>query len=110
MQRHTRIYHTSALPVEMAASILKLGSDRDILGVQVDFENNRYERLAAAKGRSGGSDFDSFAMYGGRRRCNLSDDGTVLAYYGDNNYTEDGSNGQVRLTDHKFKNKKRNHR
>ena len=34
-------------------------------------------------------------MYGGRRRCNVSDDGTINAYYGDEGYTEDGSNGQV---------------
>lgn len=35
------------------------------------------------------------------RRCNLSDDGTVLAYYGDANYKEDGSNGQVMVEIHK---------
>ena len=29
------------------------------------------------------------------RRCNLADDGTVNAYYGDASYVEDGSNGQV---------------
>lgn len=34
-------------------------------------------------------------MYGGRRRCNVLDDGTITAYYGDDGYTEDGSNGQV---------------
>ena len=34
-------------------------------------------------------------MYGGRKRCNVSDDGTITAYYGDKGYTEDGSNGQV---------------
>lgn len=35
------------------------------------------------------------------RRCNLSDDGEVLAYYGDANYKEDGSNGQVMVEIHK---------
>ena len=35
------------------------------------------------------------------RRCNLSDNGTVLAYYGDANYKEDGSNGQVMVEIHK---------
>ena len=35
------------------------------------------------------------------RRCNLSDTGQVLAYYGDANYKEDGSNGQVMVEIHK---------
>lgn len=34
-------------------------------------------------------------MYGGRKRCNVLDDGTITAYYGDEGYVEDGSNGQV---------------
>jgi len=41
-------------------------------------------------------------MYGGRKRCNVSDNGTITAFYGDNNYTEDGSNGQVMVYQPKF--------
>lgn len=70
-------------------------TDSDILGLQVDFENKTFKRLAGAVGLSANSDFDKFTMYGGRRRCNVSDDGTITAYYGDENYAEDGSNGQV---------------
>ena len=70
-------------------------TDSDILGLQVDFENKTFKRLAGAVGLSAGSDFDRFTMYGGRKRCNVSDDGTILAYYGDEGYVEDGSNGQV---------------
>lgn len=70
-------------------------TDGDILGLQVDFENKTFKRLAGAVGLSANSDFDKFAMYGGRRRCNVLDDGTITAYYGDESYTEDGSNGQV---------------
>lgn len=70
-------------------------TDSDILGLQVDFENKTFKRLAGAVGLSAGSDFNKFTMYGGRRRCNVSDDGTITAYYGDESYTEDGSNGQV---------------
>jgi hypothetical protein len=36
------------------------------------------------------------------RRCNLADDGTVNAYYGDASYIEDGSNGQVMVEIPKF--------
>lgn len=70
-------------------------TDEDIVGLCVDFENKTFTRLAGAVGLSQGADFDRFAMYGGRKRCNVLDDGTITAYYGDENYAEDGSNGQV---------------
>lgn len=77
-------------------------TDSDILGLQVDFENKTFKRLAGAVGLSANSDFDKFTMYGGRRRCNVLDDGTITAYYGDENYAEDGSNGQVMVIQPKF--------
>ena len=49
-----------------------------------------------------GSDFNGYVMYGGRMRCNVSDNGEITAFYGDANYTEDGSNGQVMLYQPKF--------
>lgn len=70
-------------------------TDDDIVGLCVDYENKTFTRLAGAVGLSQGSDFNKFTMYGGRRRCNVLDDGTITAYYGDENYAEDGSNGQV---------------
>lgn len=70
-------------------------TDSDILGLCVDYENKTFTRLAGAVGKNAGTDFDAFAMYGGRRRCNVADNGTVNACYGDAGYTEDGSNGQV---------------
>lgn len=70
-------------------------TDEDIVGVCVDFENKTFKRLAGAVNLSQGADFNKFTMYGGRRRCNVLDDGTITAYYGDEGYTEDGSNGQV---------------
>lgn len=70
-------------------------TDEDIAGLCVDYENKTFTRLAGAGNLSQGADFDKFAMYGGRKRCNVSDDGTITAYYGDENYAEDGSNGQV---------------
>ena len=67
----------------------------DIVGIQVDYQNKVCERLAGAQGLNAGEDFNSFHAFGGRRRCNVADDGTILAYYGDDNYADDGSNGQV---------------
>lgn len=65
-------------------------TDSDIYGIEADFENNKFTRLAGAAGKNPGSDFDNIRAFGGRKRCNLADDGTVLAYYGENNYEEDG--------------------
>lgn len=77
-------------------------TDEDIAGLCVDYENKTFTRLAGAVGLSANSDFDKFTMYGGRRRCNVLDDGTITAYYGDENYAEDGSNGQVMVFQPKF--------
>ncbi|MCM1059380.1 MAG: hypothetical protein NC452_03705 [Eubacterium sp.] len=77
-------------------------TDSDIIGLHADFENNIFTRLAGAIGKNAGSDFDIFPMYGGRRRCNVLDDGTITAYYGDSNFIEDGSNGQVMVYQPKF--------
>ena len=73
----------------------------DVYGVQVDFENYIYTRLAGAVGKTAGTDFN-VAPWSGMKRCNLADDGTVNAYYGDNSYIEDGSNGQVMVEVPKF--------
>lgn len=74
----------------------------DVVGLQVDYRNGKFQRLAGGVGLTAGADFDKFKMYGGRRRCNVSDDGTINAYYGDDNYAEDGSNGQVMVYQPKF--------
>jgi len=77
-------------------------TDEDIAGVCVDYENKTFKRLAGAVNLSQGADFNKFQMYGGRKRCNVSDDGTINAFYGDEGYTEDGSNGQVMVFQPKF--------
>lgn len=77
-------------------------TSEDIVGLCVDYENKTFTRLAGAVGLSQGSDFNKFEMYGGRKRCNVLDDGTITAYYGDKNYAEDGSNGQVMVFQPKF--------
>lgn len=69
--------------------------DEDIVGVQIDYKNKTSQRLAGAYDLTGGSDFDKYLMFGGRKRCNVADDGSIVAFYGDDNYSEDGSMGQV---------------
>jgi hypothetical protein len=77
-------------------------TDEDIFGVEVDFTNRTFKRLAAAVNKLPGADFDNTEAFGGRKRCNVADDGTVNAYYGDPSYAEDGSNGQVMVEQPKF--------
>ena len=77
-------------------------TDGDILGLHADFENKVFTRLGAAVGLTAGQDFNAFTMYGGRRRCCVSNDGTINAYYGEQDYVEDGSNGQVMVYQPKF--------
>lgn len=68
--------------------------EEDVYGVEVDFENNKFTRLAGAKEFTAGDDFSNINPWK-RRRCNVADDGTVKAYYEDAGYKEDGSNGMV---------------
>jgi hypothetical protein len=46
--------------------------------------------------------FDNIMPWAGMRRCNLSDDGEVLAYWGEPGFKDDGSNGQVMVEVPKF--------
>lgn len=77
-------------------------TDDDIVGVQVDYKNKSFKRIAGAVNLTKGADFDRFSMFGGRKRCNVDDDGTIVAWHGDPLYTEDGSMGQVMVYQPKF--------
>lgn len=60
----------------------------------IDFDNNKMSTISG--------DFSNIRAFTNRRRCNVLDDGTISAFYGDDNYTEDGSNGQVMVYQPKF--------
>lgn len=82
--------NVSALNTEVADLELYVGYTKsDIYGTEIDMVNRRFTRLAGSVGKNGGTDFDNIGAYK-RRRCILANDGTVLAYYGDSNYTESG--------------------
>ena len=76
----------------------------DILGLQVDYENKIFTRLAGAVDKTAGEDFNNFAMYGGRKRCTVAKDGTIKAFCGDTNYSDVGSSqdGQIMVYQPKF--------
>lgn len=64
--------------------------DDHIFGVEVDFTNKKFTRLAGAVGKTGGNAFDNVHCFGGRKRCNVTDAGKVVAYYGDAAFTTTG--------------------
>ena len=61
----------------------------DVYGVEVDFANRQFTRLAGNANLTAGADFDNLAPWM-RKRCILADDGEVLAYRGETGYTETG--------------------
>lgn len=65
-------------------------TDPDIFGVEVDFRNKRFTRLAGAVNKTPGDAFNSINMFGGRKRCNVTNNGKVVAYHGEAGYTETG--------------------
>lgn len=85
----------------LIAAGIDLSTNNEI-GLDIDYQNKVFNRLQKATNLTMGQDFDKFAMYGGRKRCNVSDNGTITAFYGDSNYKEDGSNGQVMVYQPKF--------
>ena len=76
---------------------------RKAAGLKVNYENYTYTRTQDAAGKTAGHDFDDFAMYGGRMRCLVNNNGQIVAFYGDNNYSENLNNGyQVMIYQPKF--------
>lgn len=65
-------------------------TEEDIYGVEVDFVNKRFTRLAGASAMTPGADFDAIDPWK-RKRCILTDAGVVLAYHGEAGYTETGA-------------------
>ena len=65
-------------------------TDEDIYGVEADMVNKVFTRLAGAVGKTPGADFDNLEPWK-RKRCNVTDGGVVVAYYGDAAYSETGA-------------------
>lgn len=71
-------------------------------GVAWNKTSGQVTRLGSGVGLTAGSGFNSKLPWQGMRRCNLADNGTVKAYYGDPTYKDDGTNGQVMVEIPKF--------
>ena len=82
----------NALEAEIADLRAFIGyTDDDIYGTEVDFVNKKFTRLAGSVNKTPGAAFDSIHAFGGRRRCNLTDGGVVVAYQGDAAFTTTGA-------------------
>lgn len=87
-------------------ALVKSGSytAKNAVGLTIDYENKTFTRTQEAADYSAGTDFSAggkYSMYK-RMRCNVRDNGQITAWYGDSNYKEDGSNGQVMVYQPKF--------
>lgn len=75
--------------IDLQVQIGTLGEG--VLGVEVDLENNTVKRLGESETWSAGDDFNQSPIYGERKRCNMTADGKIVAFYGDEAYTETGA-------------------
>lgn len=96
-----QIISSSATEQSLIEALIRSGvyTAKNALGLNIDYENKSIGRTQEA---TNSTNFSTYSMYGGRMRCNVADDGTITAFYGDNNYKEDGSNGQVMVYQPKF--------
>jgi len=92
------------LEADVLEALAQLGiyHTADALGLTIDYEAGTFTRTYEAKNLNTGTDFDKYSMYGGRKRCNVNNSGEIVAWFGDSNYREDGSNGDVMVYLPKF--------
>lgn len=76
------------------ATIPSGGGGANFVTREVDFVNNTTSIIEGS--------IAAVTTYGNMRRCNVANNGTINAFYGDRTYTEDGSNGQVMVYVPKF--------
>ena len=62
-----------------------------VIGVEVDLENNTFKRVGENETWTPGEYYDRSEIYGNRIRVNVTNEGVVVAKYGDPAYTETGA-------------------
>lgn len=104
VQNDTTLGVSSVKEDDLIQALVKLGiyHTKDAVGLIIDYEAKTFERVQDAESYTAGADFDKYPMYGGRKRCNVNADGQIVAWYGDNSYRDDGTNGQVMIYQPKF--------
>ena len=51
--------------------------NEDIVGLEIDYVNKTFTRLQGAKNKTSGTDFNSYEMFGGRKRCIVNENGSI---------------------------------
>lgn len=89
---------------EIIAGLINSGNYdvTNAVGLEISYADREFKRIYDAANLAQGQDFDKYPMYGGRKRCIVDNDGRIVAWYGDSNYVEDGSLGQVMYYQPKF--------
>lgn len=85
---------TVVKPSATNASFRSTNKYQRFISRYIDFDNNNMSTVTG--------DINNVKAFTNRRRCNVLDNGMISAFYGDDNYTEDGSNGQVMVYQPKF--------
>jgi len=105
----TGISKTKKITITQNINLDNLQSETLAFGLQWNQTTDTYTRLNNALGLSVNnsssphvSDFSSYYPWKGMKRCNLATDGTVNAYYGEDGYADDGTNGNVMVEIPKF--------
>lgn len=52
----------------------------NIIGLEIDYANKTFKRLQGAKNKTAGNDFNSYTMLGGRKRCIVNEDGSIVRF------------------------------
>lgn len=80
--------------IDMQIALGKYDTSNTI-GITIDYLNRSVTRLSNI-------DFNKHSPFGGRKRCTVADNGSIIAFEGELGYVEDGSNGQVMVYQPKF--------
>ena len=65
----------------------------DAVGIEINYSGKTFRRIQEATSLSAGEDFNKFKMYGGMKRCMVNNSGRIIAFCGQDNYSDRASNG-----------------
>lgn len=93
--------HKNTDDINLLYNHLGIGNN-GVHGVIVDMANNKVDRKSLLINKDEKLNFDTIFPWSGMKRCTVNDEGNVTSWYGDSNFVEDGSIGQVMVHIPKF--------
>lgn len=67
----------------------------NIIGLEIDYVNKIFTRLQGAKNKTAGHDFDNYSMLGGRKRCLVNEDGSIIRFLTASDTIEDVTDKRI---------------